>query len=109
MPLKITLSDTVRVKVAGTLTGTDGPEPFDFSFTAKRKNAEELQKLTRSDDVTIGEFLGSVITNWAGVRGESGDVPFSREALDALCNTIPGLAGLMYEQYIIDCGARRKN
>lgn len=109
MPLKINLSDTVRVKVAGTLAGPEGPEPFDFTFTARRMAADELERATRRDDGTVGDFLAGVISNWAGVRGDQGDVPYSRDALDSLCNSIPGLAGMMFEQYVIDCGARRKN
>lgn len=109
MALKINLSDTLRVKLAGTLAGPEGPEPFDFAVTAKRLTAEELEHQTRRDDHTVGDFLGSVITNWSGVRSESGEVPYSRQALDDLLRTIPGLAGMMFEQYVIDCGARRKN
>lgn len=109
MALKINLSDTVRIKCAGTLAGPDGPEPFDFTFTARRLTAEELAKSTRRDDQTVGEFLATVITNWAGVRGDSGDLPYSKDALEQLCNSIPGMAGIMFEQYVTDCGARRKN
>lgn len=107
MALKITLSDTVRVKVAGSLAGPEGPEPFDFTFTAKRMDAEELQRVLR-DDRTVGEFLAGVIINWQGIKGDNGEIPYTAAALAQLC-LIPGMAGLMFETYMADCGAKRKN
>lgn len=109
MAIKITVSDKVRVKVAGTIADAAGPQPFEFSFLAKRLNADELRgRLDESNETTVSAFLAELIDGWAGVRGDSGDIPYSADALQQLL-LIPGLAMLMFRQYLTDCGARAKN
>ena len=109
MAIKITISDTVKVKVAGTIADASGPQPFDFTFTAKRLDADTLrERLAPDSDEKMADFLRSVILGWQGVKGDDGEVAFTPESLAQLLK-IAGLAQLMFLQYVVDCGAKRKN
>ena len=108
MPIKLTVSDTVRVKVAGTINDATGPQPFDFHIVCKRLDVETLKERLTSESETVADFLASVITNWQGVKGDQGEVPYSEASLRDLLK-IPGLSGVALSAYVSDCGARAKN
>jgi hypothetical protein len=108
MSIKITVSDKVRCKVSGTIADASGPQPFDFSFVARRLSADELADQLTNSDQLVEEFLAGVIESWQGVKAEAGEIPYSREALGQLLQ-IPGIGRLMLGAYITDCGARAKN
>lgn len=109
MAIRITLSDTVRVKVEGSIRtdkGTD--EAFDFDLLCRRLDADGLaeQAAKQSD---FGEILRNVATGWDRVRDDDNQpVEFSAQGLEQLLK-IPGLAQLAGNRYVRDCGAKAKN
>lgn len=108
MSIKITVSDTVRFKVAGTIADASGPQPFDFSLVARRLDAEQLRVRLDDSDTSIVDFLAEVVTGWQGVKGDAGELPYSPDALRQLLQ-IPGLAALSMRSYLADVGAKAKN
>jgi hypothetical protein len=112
MAIKIVVSDTVGFKVKGAINDAAGvAQPFDFGLTCSRLDADQIQaKLAPgSDDRTISDFMGELITGWSGVRDpDNKEVPYSIEALRELFK-IPGVAGLTLRTYIAEVGAKEKN
>lgn len=109
MSIKITVSETVRVKVQGTISDGEGPKPFDFSLIARRLDADQLKtRLDEQSDALIVDFLADITTGWAGVKGDTGEEPYSEAGLRQLMK-IPGLALLTFRAYLADCGAKAKN
>jgi len=114
MAIKITISDRVTFKVAGSYTNaTGGAEAFDFHLTARRLLQEELN--ARLPDVAEGReridaFLADIVTDWKGVLDDEGKpVAFGAESLAALLNGVPGSAGLALSAYLDAVRARAKN
>lgn len=111
MAIKIVVSDKVGFKVKGSINNESGvAEPFEFSVTATRLDTEAIEQAVRFD--TGGgliDFLVGVMTDWKGVKDEEGvPVPYSDEALRQLCK-IPGLAGVVFQAYFAEVGAKAKN
>lgn len=111
MGIKIVISNTVRFKVKGTIkdeAGTD--QPFDFSLTCTRLDAEQIQAKLRTDsEASVTDFLIDVVEDWAGVKdADDKALPFSEENLRALCR-IPGVASLAFRTYLSEVGAKEKN
>lgn len=111
MGIKIVISNTVRFKVKGTIkdeAGTD--QPFDFSLTCARLDAEQIQAKLRTDsEASVTDFLIDVVEDWAGVKdADDKALPFSEENLRALCR-IPGVASLAFRTYLSEVGAKEKN
>lgn len=110
MSISIVISDTVKFKVKGSFKDGQGlDQPFDFSLTCKRLDADEIAARTSTPDTTFAEVLGTVIQDWHGVTGQdSKPVPYSADALKALCK-LPGVAFLVYQTYMSEVGAKAKN
>lgn len=111
MTIKIIVSDTVGIKVKGTINDAAGvPQPFDFGLTCIRLDAEQIaQRLKSNSDESVTDFLADVVEGWSGVRADNGDnVPYSAETLRQLCK-IPGLANLAFATYLAESGAKAKN
>ena len=108
MSIRIKVSDTVRIACKGTIADVNGPQPFDFSFLAKRLDEKTLAAKLGESDSLISDFLASIVTGWSGVKDDNGEVPFSEDALRELMLT-PGLSRIMFRQYLEDCGAKAKN
>ncbi len=111
MALKIVISDTVGIKVKGTINDAAGvPQPFDFGLTCTRLDADQIQaKLKNESDASTADFLGDVITGWSGVRdADDKPLPYSEDALAQLCK-IPGVAALAFRTYLAEVGAKEKN
>lgn len=111
MGIKIVISNTVRFKVKGTIkdeAGTD--QPFDFSLTCARLDAEQIQAKLRTDsEASVTDFLIDVVEDWAGVKdADDKALAFSEENLRALCR-IPGVASLAFRTYLSEVGAKEKN
>ena len=111
MAIKIIISNTVRFKVKGTIkdeAGTD--QPFDFSLTCTRLDAEQIQAKLRTDsEASVTDFLIDVVEDWAGVKdADDKALPFSEDNLRALCR-IPGVASLAFRTYLSEVGAKEKN
>ena len=111
MAIKIIISDTVGIKVKGTINDAAGTaQPFDFSLTCRRLHADEIQdKLQSESDASIADFLATLITGWSGVRdADDKPMPYSAEAFAQLCR-IPGVAGMAFRTYLSEVGAKEKN
>lgn len=111
MAIKIVISDTVGIKVKGTINDAAGvAQPFDFSLTCTRLDSDQIQaKLKNDSDASIRDFLGDVVIGWASVR-DADDKPlaYSEAALAQLCK-IPGVAALTFRTYLAEVGAKEKN
>ena len=111
MSIKITVSDTVGFKVIGTINDAAGaPQPFDFSLTCVRLDAEQVQaKLKNNSGASFTDFLADVVQDWSGVRdAEDKPMPYSEAALRQLCK-ISGVAVLTFNTYMAESGAKAKN
>lgn len=109
MAIKITVSDTVAIKVAGTYNDDSGAQPFDFTLQARRLPPEDLRKRFQSAGETVEEFLLSVVTGWRGVKDDDGDVPFTASALQRLFRSYANMPELAFAAYMADIGAKAKN
>lgn len=111
MAIKILVSDRTKFKVKGTIKDEAGADqPFDFSLTCKRLDADQIQaKLRGESDASVTDFLADVVEGWAGVK-DADDKPmdFDEDHFRALCR-IPGIAGLAFRTYLVEVGAKEKN
>lgn len=111
MSIKIVISDTVGFKVEGAINNEAGnPEPFDFSLTCARLDADQIQaKLKDQPEASLVDFMVDVIKDWRGVKAENSTVlPYSADAYRQLCK-IPGIAAMAYRTYLGEVGAKEKN
>lgn len=111
MAIKISISNTVKFKVKGTIKDEAGiDQPFDFTLTCMRLDADQIQsKLRGESDASVSDFLADVVEDWAGVRdADDKQLPYSEESLRALFR-IPGVAGLAFRTYLSEIGAKEKN
>jgi hypothetical protein len=111
MAFKIVVSDTVGVKVKGTMVDAAGiSQPFDFTLFCKRLDADTISnKLKNESESSIADFMTEVTTGWQDVRGEdNATVGFNTNALRQLLN-IPGIPALAFRAYLADVGAKEKN
>lgn len=111
MAIKIIVSNIVGFKVKGTINDAAGiAQPFDFSLTCKRLNAEQIQAKLKSDtDTSITDFMVDVVSGWSGVKDEDDkQLPYSEEALRQLFE-IAGVAGVSFRTYMSEVGAKEKN
>ncbi|MCX8018549.1 MAG: hypothetical protein N2690_11715, partial [Rhodocyclaceae bacterium] len=85
-------------------------QPFDFSLTCMRLDADQIQaKLRGESDASVTDFLVDVVEDWAGVKDQDDKMlPYSDANFRALCR-IPGLAALIFRTYLMEVGAKEKN
>lgn len=109
MSIKITVSDTVKFKVKGTINDAAGiAQPFDFSLTCLRLDADQIQAKFKAEETVI-DFLVDVVEDWSGVRDDDDKaLPYSDAALRQLCK-ISGVSGVAYKTYLQEVGAKEKN
>jgi hypothetical protein len=115
MAIRIVISNTVKFDVSGNWRNEAGVEqPFRFSLTCRRLDAEQLaERLRHRDEAPVTEFFAEVIEDWAVpaalLRDDDGKpVPYSPEALRVLFG-VPGMASLTLRTYLAESGARAKN
>ena len=111
MAIKIVISDTVGIKVKGTINDAAGtPQPFDFGLTCARLDTDQIQDRLKTDsDSSVTDFLASIVEGWSGVRdAEDKQVPYTEAGLRQLCK-IPGVSGLAFKTYLSEAGAKEKN
>lgn len=109
MPIKIVVSNTVGIKVKGTINNEAGvPEPFDFGLTCKRLDVESIKTKIASEGDMI-DFMLDVNIDWSGVKDEANQpVPYSAQAFRDLCK-LPGVANISYTTFLLESGAKAKN
>lgn len=110
MAFKLVERNSVAVQVKGEITGDKGtPEAFNFTLHCKRMGVEELQAALKDDARSVRDFLIDIAHGWSGVIGDEGaTLPFTQDALGALLD-VPGIAGLAFNSYLEQQGARAKN
>jgi hypothetical protein len=110
MAIKIVVSNRVKFKVRGTVKDDAGvDQPFDFTLTCVRLDADALEVRLRERTLSIVDFMLGVIEDWAGVKdAEDKPLPWSEDAWRSLC-LIPGIAMLAYRTYLVEAGAKEKN
>jgi hypothetical protein len=111
MSIKIVVSDTVGIKVKGTINDAAGkPQPFDFSLTCVRLDQDQIKdKVSSETDAPLVDFLVDVVEDWTGVRDEEDKpLPYSQQSLRRLLK-IPGLAGMAFKTYLLEAGSKEKN
>lgn len=111
MAIKIVISDTVGIKVKGTINDAAGiPVPFDFGLTCTRLDEDQIKvKLKEDSDASLADFLIGITLGWSNVRdGDDKPLPYSPDNLRQLCK-IPGVSGLAFRTYLAEVGAKEKN
>lgn len=111
MAIKIIVSDTVGIKVKGTINDAAGvPQPFDFGLTCTRLDSDQIQaKLKEESDASLTDFLVDVVSGWSAVRdADDKPLPYSPDHLRQLCK-ITGVASLAFRTYLAEVGAKEKN
>lgn len=111
MTIKIAVSDTVGIKVKGSIYDAAGvAQPFDFQLTCRRLDVDQIQaKLKNESDASYTDFMVDVVQGWGGVRdADDKPLPYTEDAYRALCK-IPGVAALAFRAYLDDVGAVAKN
>ena len=111
MAIKIVISDTVGIKVKGTINDAAGtPNPFDFGLTCVRLDTDRIQtKLKNDSEASITDFMCDIVQGWTNVRdADDKPLPYSDDTLRQLCK-IPGVAGLAFKTYMTEVGAKEKN
>jgi hypothetical protein len=111
MAFKIVVSDTVGVKVKGTMVDAAGiSQPFDFTLFCNRLDADTINaKLKNESESSITDFMAEVTTGWQDVRGDgNAAIDFNPTALRQMFN-IPGIPALAFRAYMSDVGAKEKN
>jgi hypothetical protein len=111
MAIKIVVSDTVGIKVKGTINDSAGiAQPFDFSLKCIRLDADQIQdKLKSESEASITDFLCDVVEGWNGVRdANDAQLPYDEKAMRQLCK-IPGIAAVAFKTYLAEVGAKEKN
>ena len=111
MAIKILVSNRVKFKVKGTIKDEAGADqPFDFSITCSRLNADQIQaKLRDESEASVTDFMVDVVEDWSGVKDvEDKPLSFDEPNLRDLCR-IPGLAALAFRTYLVEVGAKEKN
>lgn len=111
MAIKIVISNTVGIKIKGTINDDRGiAQPFDFGLTCTRLDTDEIQDKLKSDsEASLTDFMADVVENWSGVRdSEDKQIPYTEDALRQLCK-IPGVANVAFKTYLAEVGAKEKN
>ena len=111
MAFKIVVSDTVGVKVKGSMVDAAGiTQPFDFTLFCNRLDSDTINnKLKNESDSSITDFMAEVTTGWQDVRGDDNAIiAFNSQALRQMFN-IPGIPMLAFRAYLGDVGAKEKN
>lgn len=111
MSIKIVVSDTVGIKVKGTINDPAGvPQPFDFGLTCTRLDTDQIKaKLTNESEAMLTDFLTDIVHGWSNVRdADDKPLPFSPENLRQLCR-IPGVSSMTFKTYLSEVGAKEKN
>jgi hypothetical protein len=109
---KLAIEDTVEVPVKFTLKNKGVAKLFVFSIVATRLAQDEISNRLEDKEKKIKDFMSDLITGWTGQRlvldeaGEPAD--FSPEALEVMLNA-PGVATILFNAYLKDCGATAKN
>lgn len=111
MAISIVVSDTVGIKVKGTINNAAGvAQPFDFNLTCTRLDADEIQdKLKTESDASLTDFLADITIGWSGVK-DADDKPldYTEAALRRLCK-LPNVAAIAFRTYLSEVGAKEKN
>lgn len=108
----LAIQNTAEVAVKFTLKDGKALKTFAFTFTAERLEQDEISARLEDKEKKVRDFMSEVITGWSGQRlvldkdGEPAE--FSREALDAMLN-VAGVAVVLFNAYLKDCGAKEKN
>lgn len=109
---KLTIQNTAQVKVKFTLKDKGVDRLFVFTLDATRLEQDEISSRLEEKEKKIKDFMSDLITGWDGQRLvlNQDDTPatFSPEALDVLLN-VPGVAAVIFNAYLKDCGAKEKN
>lgn len=109
MSIKIVISDTVGIKVKGSINDAAGvAQPFDFALTCTRMDADAITAKLSGAGTSV-DFMVDVTTGWSGVRdADDKPLPYTEDAYRALCK-IPGLANIAFNAYLAESGAKAKN
>lgn len=109
---RLAIEDTVEVPVKFTLKSKGINKAFSFTFDAKRLAQDEISTRLEDKEKKVKDFMGDLVTGWAGQRlvlNEAGEpADFSEDALEVMLNA-PGVASILFNAYLKDCGATAKN
>lgn len=111
MAISIVVSDTVGIKVTGSINNASGtPVPFNFHLICTRLDADQIQeKLKTESDASLIDFLADITTGWSGVKdADDTFLDYSESNLRRLCK-LPGIAGIAFRTYLAEAGAKEKN
>ena len=111
MAITITVSDTVGIKVKGTINdAAANPQPFSFGLTCMRLDGDQIEaKLKGNTEASLTDFMADIALGWSDVKEDDGTKSeFSEDALRRLFK-IPGTAALSFKTYLTEVGAKEKN
>lgn len=118
MGIRLVISDTTPVRVKGEMPTKTGRKDFDFTLHMKLRPGDEVEAEGRQARASLDddsfpawarEFCLPLIEDWSGVGDQDGHpVPFSPDAGRMLLNILPGMAPLVFAEYIKNCSVRGK-
>lgn len=111
MAISIKVDNIVKFKVKGTIKDGNGiDQPFDFSLTCKRLDADQQASLKdENGNIVYVDFMEAVIQDWSGVKdGNDENLPYTAENWRALAK-VQGVAQLAWLTYMRESGAKEKN
>lgn len=108
----LAIQNTAEVAVKFTLKDGSALKTFAFTFSADRLEQDEISARLEDKEKKVKDFMAEVITGWSGQRlvlGSDGQpAEFKPESLAALLN-VAGVAAVLFNAYLKDCGAKEKN
>ena len=108
----LAIQNATDVSVKFTLKDGKALKTFAFTFTADRLEQDEITARLEDKEKKVRDFMAEVITGWSGQRlvldADGQPAAFSPDALNALLN-VAGVAAVLFNAYLKDCGAKEKN
>lgn len=108
----LAVEDTVEVQVKFSVKSKGVLKAFSVTLEADRLSQSEVNETFDNKEQKVTDFLMKVVKGWSGQRlvldSDGNPAEFSTEALEAFFS-VAGVAGLCFNAYFKECGAKEKN
>lgn len=112
MAYKLVIANVVKVPVKFTLDDAGVSKEFKFTISCERLGVDEIKERTQDGTARISDFLKGIMHGWEGqklvVDDEGKPADFNPDSLNVMLNTA-GVATVLYNRYLNECGAKGKN
>lgn len=109
---QLAVGDTVEVPVKFTLKKGSVHKLFSFTVFADRLDQETIDERLATKDQKATVFMREVMTGWKDqalvLRADGTPAAYSEKARDAMLSA-PGVGVLIFNAYLVECGAKVKN